>query len=164
MTNTSTAQTGAEYPLTDQNIRYDFSRHRYILTADYVTNVLCIDIQARTQNSTNATAIINQLLNTASQHIYNEIMKYNNTRALEWIIAKSPSARDIVMDAMSNQLIYILSVGDLSRSAKPEERAIWLDVQAKNILDNREVEETGRVLTSSVPYGFCPPGYAEGGY
>lgn len=154
------------YPKSDEYMRYDFKTHRYVLTLKYVTDVLGIDLQSRinSNGAVNGQAIINRVLNTASVHVYNYVFEHNiNKRAQEWIIAKCPSAREIVMQAMGEQLAYILTVGDLTRSMKESERMNYMDMQAKSILD-QDVYEIGRPLTSAIPITCCLPCYEKGGY
>lgn len=154
------------YPKKDEYMVYDFKAHRYVLTLKYVTDVLGIDLENRinSNGAVNGQAIINRILNTASVHVYNYVFEHNiNRRAQEWIIAKCPSAREIVMQAMGEQLAYLLTVGDLTRSTKASERANYMDMQAKSILD-QDVCEIGRPLTSAIPFTCCPPCYEQGGY
>ena len=154
------------FPYSDEYMRYDYATHRYVLTLKYVTDVLGIDIQRRVSGGRAVVnqAVINSMLNTASLHVYNYIFNFNsNRRAQQWIIAKCPSAREIIKDAMAQQLAYLMSVGDLTRSPKEEDRIAYMDMQAKIILD-QTVNETGVPLTSIMAYRFCPPDYKEGGY
>lgn len=155
-----------EYPKDSAYMRYDYETHRYVLTLKYVADVLGVDLekQVNSNGAVNGQAVINRILNTASIHVYNYIFAHNiNRQAQEWIIAKCPSAREIVKRAMGEQLFYLLSVGDLTRSDKQEERENYMDVQAKMIL-NQDVRETGAPLTSVIPLEFCAPSYKDGGY
>lgn len=154
------------YPKSDEYMRYDFKTHRYVLTLQYVTDVLGIDLEARVNSNgaVNGQAIIDRILNTASIHVYNYVFSHNiNKQSQQWIIAKCPSAREIIMQAMGDQLAYLLTVGDLTRSIKSEERENYMDIQAKSILD-QDVREIGRPLTTAIPFTFCPPCYEQGGY
>ena len=147
-------------------MRYDFKTHRYVLTLKYVTDVLGIDLQKRVNSNgaVNGQAVINRVLNTASIHVYNYVFSHNISKQChEWIIATCPSAWEIVMQAMGEQLSYLLTVGDLSRSTKAEERENYMDLQAKSTLD-QDVREIGAPLTTAIPFGFRPPCYENGGY
>ena len=157
------------YPYNDEDLRYDYAAHRYILTLDYVSNKLGIDIQSRiaSNKGINSTIIIDSLLNNTSIQIYNYLFGHNNKRTIEFIIAKAPSARDIIRDAMSAQLVYLLSVGDMTKSLEDSKRSMWLDMTARAILNNQEVEETGVTLTYTGRNGYTPirvKSYAEGNY
>ena len=153
------------YPKSDEYMRYDFTLHRYVLTPKYVTDVLGIDLLSRINsgNSPNAEAAVNALLNTASVHVYNYVFQFGDSRTLTWIIAKSPSARDIIRQAMGEQLTFILTVGDLSRAYDAAERANYMDIAAKMTLDGT-VRETGRPLTGVCLYDISVPDYECGGY
>lgn len=153
-------------PYSDDYMRYDYSSHRYVLTLKYATDVLGIDMERRiaSNRGTNKTAVINMQLNTVSLQIYNYLYAgTNNEKALQWIIAKSPTARQVIQDAMGQQLTYFLMVGDLSRSTKPEERRLYMDEQAKITL-SKTIPETGVALIYRGAYRFCAPPYSEGGY
>lgn len=153
-------------PYSDDYMRYDYSSHRYVLTLKYATDVLGVDMERRiaSNRGTNQTAVINMQLNTVSLQIYNYLYAgTNNEKALQWIIAKSPTARQVIQDAMGQQLTYFLMVGDLSRSTKPEERKLYMDEQAKITL-TKTIPETGVALIYRGAYRFCGPPYSEGGY
>lgn len=152
------------YPYDDLYMRYDKRTHRYVLTIKYLTDVAGIDIERRTQHNVQNQNVVNAALDRISNLIYGYLSKHNDTQTLRYIIAKCPSARAIIMDAMGSQAAYVFSVGDLTLSPKPDERAAWLDMSAENTLNGVEVAETGRVLTNVAPYPFCPPSYEQGEY
>ena len=159
------------YPYNDEDLRYDYAAHRYILTQDYLMNKLGIDIQSRiaSNKGINSTLMIDSLLNNVSIQIYNYLFGHNTKRTIEYIIAKAPSARDIIKDAMSAQIVYLLSVGDMTKSLEESKRTMWLNIMARAILNNQEVEETGCVLAYAGKSGYYfltgkIPSYMEGGY
>ena len=152
------------FPYTDKYMRYDERTHRYVLTAEYFIDILPVDLVRRTQNNVLAQNSVNATLDRVSNLIYGYLAKHNDAQTLKYIIAKCPSARRIIMDAMGSQGAYVFTVGDLTLSPKPEDRAAWLDLGAENILNGEEVTETGRTLTSVAEYPFCPPPYVDGGY
>lgn len=152
------------YPFSDKYMRYDLSTHRYVLTTDYLKDMLSVDIERRTNGVVQAQNAINNLLDRVSLLLYGYVYGFNNKQVLTYIIAKSPSAREIIMTAMGQQAMYVLSVGDLTLSPKAEERTAWLDISAKNILENAEVAETGRSLCNCIPYRIRVPAYDEAGY
>lgn len=154
------------FPYSDEYMRYDYATHRYVLTLKYATDVLGVDMERRIASNSgiNQTAIINAQLNTVSLQIYNYLYAGTiNEKALQWIIAKSPTARQVIQDAMGQQLTYFLMVGDLSRSTKLEDRRMYMDEQAKITL-SKTIPETGVALTYRGAYRFCAPQYSEGGY
>ena len=152
------------YPYDDLYMRYDKRTHRYVLTIKYLTDIAGIDIERRTQHNVQNQNVVNAALDRISNLIYGYLSKNNDAQTLRYIIAKCPSARAIIMDAMGSQAAYVFSVGDLTLSPKPDERAAWLDMSAENTLNGVEVAETGRVLTNVAPYPFCPPSYEQGEY
>ena len=152
------------YPFSDKYMRYDLSTHRYVLTTDYLKDMLSVDIERRTNGVVQAQNAINNLLDRVSLLLYGYVYGFNNKQVLTYIIAKSPSAREIIMTAMGQQAMYVLSVGDLTLSPKAEERTAWLDISAKNTLENAEVAERGRSLCTCIPYRIRVPAYDEAGY
>lgn len=152
------------YPYSDKYMRYDKATHRYVLTMDYLTEVLSIDIERRTGGTVQSQNTINNLLNRISSLIYGYVYKYNDRQVLTWLIAKAPSARQIIMDAMGQQAAYVLTVGDLTLSPREEERNAWLDVTAKNTLEYVQLVETGKALCNVLPYRYAVPSYEEGDY
>lgn len=151
-------------PFNDNYMRYDYNSHRYILTPTYLTEVLGIDIERRAGSSILAQNVINNALNRVSTLIYSYIYQFNDKQTLNYIIASCNSARDIIKDIMGSQILYTLTVGDLTLSTKKEERDNWLDITAKALIENSEVAETGKPLASLLDYGFVPPSYTDGGY
>lgn len=152
------------YPYDDLFMRYDRRTHRYVLTIKYLTDIAGIDVERRTQNNVQNQNVVNAALDRISNLIYGYLAKHNDAQTIKYVIAKCPSARAIIMDAMGAQAAYVFSVGDLTLSPKPDERAAWLDMSAENTLNGVEVEETGRVLTCVAPYLFNPPSYEQGDY
>ena len=152
------------YPYNDKYMRYDMRTHRYVLTVDYFIDVMPVELARRTQNNVQSQNTVNALLDRASNLIYGYLAKHNDAQTIQYIIAKCPSARQIIMDALGSQCVYMFTVGDLTLSPKPDDRAAWLDMGAENILNGEEVIETGCVLTNVGEYSFCPPSYEKGGY
>lgn len=152
------------FPYTDKYMRYDERTHRYVLTVDYFIDVLPVDLVRRTQNNVLAQNAVKATLDRVSNLIYGYLAKHNDAQTIQYIIAKCPSARQIIMDAMGSQGAYVFTVGDSTLSPKPEDRAAWLDLGAEATLNGVEVVETGRTLTSVAEYPFCPPPYVDGGY
>ena len=155
-----------KYPYNDNSMIYDFKKHRYILTLDYVKNVLGIDIEARlsANNTVNATTVFNSFLDNVSIQVYNYLYQYNNSKIIQWIIAKHQSARDIILEAMRNQILYVIYNGDMGFSTKKEEQEVSLNIYAKQILDTQEVCETVTTLTYVGNYPFWAPCYEYGEY
>lgn len=153
-----------QYPFTDNNMVYDYTRHRYILTTEYLQNVLNIDISRFKGGTINAQGAITMLLNNISMQVYSYVYSHNSASVLRYIMAKFPSARDIIMEAMGQQALYVLTNGDMSRAVEESKRRAWLDYTAKCIIDQTELDETGRTLTYAGRYRILVPDYEEGGY
>lgn len=125
------------FPYDDEYMIFDELTGRYVLTEKYITDVLAVDLDTRiTERTTiNPQGMKKQLLRLASNHVYNFIHEHNvDNRRQDCFIAKVPSLRKIIMQAMGEQFIYISVVGDLSRSTDSAKRAVWFDTQAANTL------------------------------
>lgn len=119
------------YPYTDDFMRYDYKAHRYVLTMQDVFENLGIDLESRVSYA-NA---IPTLLNRVSLRIYSFIHSHNMANDYQdYIIAKTEAGRRIIKEAMEEQLLYLLTVGDLSRSIDLNERKISIDETAINVL------------------------------
>lgn len=120
-----------KYPFTDDYMIYDHKTHRYTLTEKDVEETLGINLSLRNENP----IVRNALLKTISNHVYNYIHSHNiDNLAQDYVIAKTKSGREIIKEAMENQLIYVLNVGDLSRVADVNLKPLWFDEQAKETL------------------------------
>ena len=134
-----------KYPLSDDYMTYDYKTHRYILTEKDVEENLGINLSLRNENP----IVRNALLKTISNHVYNYIHAYNINNILQdYIIAKTELGREIIKEAMENQLVYVLNVGDLSRVADVNLRPLWFDEQAKQSLF-RVIPEIGTTICYS---------------
>ena len=125
------------FPYDDEYMIFDELTGRYVLTEKYITDVLAVDLDTRiTERTTiNPQGMKKQLLRLASNHVYNFIHEHNvDNMRHDCFIAKVPSLRKIIMQAMGEQFIYILQNGDLSRSFSASERRLWFDTQAENTL------------------------------
>lgn len=136
------------YPYSDQYMTFDVATNRYILTEDYALEQLGINLSERVneRNSENAQIAVKRILRTVSNQIYNYIhLHCVNDMLRDVVIAKVPSARAIVQEAMGEQLVYMAMKGDLSRSTDKDKRALYIDENAKNILE-RQIPELGYSL------------------
>lgn len=153
------------YPLSDEYMRYDYTLHRYVLTQKYITEIVGIDLERRVASNQgiNGVAVIESALKTISMQIYSYIYKFNDRNVLTWLLAKAPSAREILKEAMGIQARYLFSVGDMSLTLD-DKRAMILSPLAEELLKNSELAETGAVITSVAPYNICVPSYEQGRY
>ncbi len=153
-----------QYPYTDSDMVYDYDKHRYILTVEYLQNVLNIDVSRFKSGTVNEQGAITMLLNNISLQVYSYVFAHNNARALRYLMAKMPSARDVILEAMGQQTLYVLSNGDMSKAIEESRRRSWLDITAKSVIDETELDETGKTLTYLGRYCMCVPTYEDGGY
>lgn len=104
----------------DTYMRYDYDAHRYVLTTEYVAQKLNIDLVARINPSGSidrAQAAV-LLLERASQNVYSWIYENGGDNTVqEWILGTDKQARRMLMDAMGEQVLYLLANGDLGLTA-----------------------------------------------
>lgn len=140
-------------PYSDEYMIYDERRRRYVLTEQALTELCAVDLRSRiSETSTvNPETVINRLLVTVSDMVYQFIHEHNaNNAAQDRLIATVPELRDIIREAMVYQAVYVMNVGNLYLSTDPTERAAAIDVLAQSILGN-EVKGLG----ISVLYAGC---------
>lgn len=154
-----------EYPFNDSAMEYDFARHQYVLTEQGVLDELNInlDTELNTVNAANRQNAKKVALKRVSGLVYMHLYKHNSAPTIEYIIAKCPSARDIIKRALQAQLEYMCAVGDLLLTTDSEKRKYVIDEMCATILNNI-VRETGVPLTYIGRYRFCAPTYEEGNY
>lgn len=136
-------------PYSDDFMRYDEITGCYVLTEKDLVENLGLDIRARisADATVNPEAVINRLLERASNLIYGYIYEHNADNCRQnLIIATVPRAREIIRRAMENQVNYMCVQGDLSLSVKPEERALSIDQSAKTLLNTTIPEIGGSLL------------------
>lgn len=126
-----------QYPYSDDHMIWDPRRNRYYLTSKALLDE-GIDLAARlaARKAVSPDAVINNLLSTATRHVYAFIHDFTVYNAWQdKAIAVVPELRDIIYEALMTQAKYILNVGDLSNSVKPEERAAVYHPMLESILD-----------------------------
>ena len=136
------------FPYTDDLMRFDETRNRYFLT-EFALVMNGTDLRTRlTFNRTlDPTTVINRVLSRVSEMIYNYIHSFNSdNRRQDELIAKLPSLRSIIYNAMINQAEYFIMNGDFSRSAEPDKRMLAIDATAKEYL-NTVISEIGVPIT-----------------
>ncbi|MCX4363996.1 MAG: hypothetical protein OSJ74_11565, partial [Clostridia bacterium] len=91
----------------DEYMVFDEVKRRYILTAKALTDKTGINLATRlnAKGSANVQATINGFLDRISALTYRFICQYNDTEFLINLIACSPSARPIIMEAMLSQAL-----------------------------------------------------------
>lgn len=120
-----------KYPQSDMFMIYNKDFNRYILTEQDVISNLGININDRLKNP----EAVNSLLNQISIQVYRFIHSHNvDNQFQDFVIANTEIGRQIIKCAMEEQLIYVMTNGDLSRSVDEKKRALWFDDNAKEIL------------------------------
>ena len=88
--------------------------------------------------------VIENVVQTASDMIYQYIHMHNiDNQMQDYIIAKVPSARQVIYRAMLYQVMYVCNVGNLYLSKEKADRDAAIDVLAIQIL-NTTLPEVGR--------------------
>lgn len=124
-------------PYSDDYLFYDKNTGRYILTEKALTENVGIDLRARMGENAlvSPEVAIKSFTRTVSDMIYQFIHEHNvNNACQDRLIATIPQLRQIIQKAMEYQAIYVINVGNLYLSAKPEERKNAIDYLAQSIL------------------------------
>ena len=136
------------YPYDDEYMIFDKATGRYILTEKYLIEKMGIDLSARIneRNAVTPSALVNRLLRQVSNMVYNYIHAFNaNNTFQDLLIAKLPSLRPLIMEAMTEQIYYLSIVGDVSRSTDETKRRMGIDQNCKEVLE-RTVPELGTTI------------------
>lgn len=123
------------YPYHDDDMRYSYRMHRYVLTPMAVREHLGVDLETclNTRGATDRAAVAPAFLNTISSEIYAYIYSCSSQNDLqEYLAAKHPRARDIIMQAMLEQVSYTLLNGDVSKLS-------GVDVRKGSVMDRRSL-------------------------
>lgn len=100
------------------------------------------NLQAKFKDAKNIIPYLNQ----ASLQVYSFIHSHNNdTLMQDYIIAKTERGREIIKEAMENQMLYLLTVGNVSRSLDRDHRAMYIDEMAREIL-MQDIPEIGTTI------------------
>lgn len=168
------------YPYSDEMMYYDYTKHRYILTAECVLQELNIDLADRlnTSGSNNKENTPKYILDIISMQIYNFIYSFSTKYLyVQWLLAKMPSARDILKECMKQQVLYFLINGQIDKYSGVDFRkntGIELNrIRGINAIDpmtynmlQQPLYETGVSLlyTGRYPVLFRCPKYKEDNY
>lgn len=111
-----------DYPFNDDYMVYDINAHKYRLTSKACYDILGINLNdAGILNPTgdaNATTLPDRFLAQVSNTLYNWIYAHTTDRLwLEYLLAKYDSCREIVQQALLNEVIYTLRNGQLGFEA-----------------------------------------------
>lgn len=141
------------FPLVDEYLDYDYATHRYVLTEKDVLENLAIDLNADFRPDVKNS--VEKFLKQVSTLVYGYIHSFSvNNLMQDFIIAKTEMGRKFIKEAMEQQLIYMLEVGDLSRSPDINKRALWFDDNARRTLE-QTIPEIGTTILYMSQFHFC---------
>lgn len=141
------------FPLVDEYLDYDYATHRYVLTEKDVLENLAIDLNADFRPDVKNS--VEKFLKQVSTLVYGYIHSFSvNNLMQDFIIAKTEMGRKFIKEAMEQQLIYMLEVGDLSRSPDMNKRALWFDDNARRTLE-QTIPEIGTTILYMSQFHFC---------
>lgn len=124
-------------PYSDDYMRYDKTDNRYVLTEKALLERVGVDLRARMASTSTASPeiVINAFTRRISDMIYTYIHNFSADNAgQDRLITVLPKLRRLLQRAMEIQALYVLTVGDLFLSTKPEERENAVDRLAQDVL------------------------------
>lgn len=125
------------YPYNDDYMTFDEIFGQYVLTEKFALERYGLELyeSVNERNSANAQLAVSAILRQVSNIVYNFIHQFSvYNKRQDHIIATNPNMRNVIMQAMGEQLLYMTQVGDLSRSTDPEKRKLAVDENAQRIL------------------------------
>lgn len=134
------------HPYSDDFMIFDEKTGHYVLTEKYAFERLGLELyeDVNDRNSVNQQIAVSAILRQCSNLIYNFIHQFSvYNKRQDCIIATSPRMRQVIMEAMGEQLLYMAQVGDLSRSTDMEKRKLAIDENAKTMLINSGICYSG---------------------
>ena len=137
------------FPYSDDYMRFDELSGRYVLT-EAALEAEGIFLRARLSRSPmiNADAVISGLCKTATNHVYSYVHKFSNDNCRQDVfIAKIPSLRSIIYNALIEQVKYVYFGGDRTLSKDKNEQALYMAPLAVD-----ELNTTVRELGASILY------------
>ncbi len=139
------------YPYSDDYMIYDYKTHRYVLTAKDLADCFNEDLQKKFKDGKDVDPFLRQV----SARMYSFIHRHNiHTLMQDYIIAKTASGREIIKEALEQQALYMLTVGDISRSLDANHRALNIDETAEDTL-LRDIPEIGTTILYTGSLRFC---------
>lgn len=144
-----------EYPYNDDLMTFNEVTGRYVITERALeSNGTYLRARLAYNKTIDATSVINRVLSRVSEMIYGYIHSFNNdNKTQDELIAKVPSLRSIIYNAMLCQAEYYVARGDLSRSPDLNLRKLAIDVSARELL-NTTVQEIGVPITFAGGFNY----------
>lgn len=126
-------------PYSDDYLFYDETTGHYVLTEKALVENVGVNLRERMAETAlvNPDTAIKSFTRTVSDMIYQFIHEHSiDNRRQDSLISSVPELRQIIQKAMEYQAVYVLNVGNLYLSVKPEERAVAIDYLAQSVLGN----------------------------
>lgn len=103
-------------PFDDDSMIYDFDKHRYILTEEYVRQMgIDLSLVLNTDFSPVPANVPALFLDRVSKLVYSNIYRYGRSKKdKEYLLACNPELREVIRDAMLERIAYIIDSGDMS--------------------------------------------------
>lgn len=124
-------------PFTDDNMLYNYDKHRYILTEEFCSNELNVNIADVLNSAGTADKANNaeKFLDRVSKIIYNYIYRINAFHnETERRLALDAALRPSIQEAMGEQVLWMLNNGDLSAVAQ-------VSIQGGTIIESKRGRE-----------------------
>lgn len=161
--------------ISDNHMKYDTAKHRYVITNDYVREVMNVELSdvLNTSGSVADTANMPEIvLDRVSALIYGYIYRNSAyTHRQERELALDGTHRPHLRDAMAEQLTYILTNGDVSAfSGVNAVSGLTVDPirmrQAEIAPLARDIIESRGLVSRAIRWGCrdITPTYEEDGY
>lgn len=110
-----------EYPLNGEDMLYDKEAHMYVMTLDYVKKRTGVDLTLLVNSPyiVDKTTAAQNVMREISDQIYLYAYSYNINykNYIEYIMAKSPIAREYIREAIIKQLSYTIRNGKIDEYA-----------------------------------------------
>ena len=103
-------------PFSDDEMRYDGDKHRYVLTEEFVRNKgIDLGLELNADAAPEPSKVPELALERISLLVYSNIYNYGRqTKDKEYLLACHPELREVIRDAMLERLKYMIDSGDLS--------------------------------------------------
>lgn len=124
-------------PYSDDYMRFDERTGHYVLTEHALTEYAGVQLRSRLSRSATVApeVVIDNFTRTVSDMIYTYIHEFSvNNKMQDKLIAHNATLRQIILDAMKYQAIYVAAVGNLYLSTNAAERENAIDYIAKSML------------------------------
>lgn len=104
------------FPFDDEIMKYDYTKHRYVLTEKGVLTELGenLDVILNATGDANPSTLAERFLARVSQTVYTTLYRNSQGEAyLEYILATYPPLRPRIMEMLQAQTLYMLMNGDI---------------------------------------------------